>query len=149
MTSSSFSFESMLAKTELFEGLDHAELGPFAEKCQLHTYQAGQEITREGELGTGLYIVTKGSVDVVAKRGTPEESVVATTGEGGFFGDMALLLEHPRSATIVAKDFTECLVLTRWDFKDIALDHPKVIWNMLEVIARRLAVTELPMQQQL
>ena len=149
MTSSSFSFESMLAKTELFEGLDHAELGPFAEKCQLHTYQAGQELTREGELGTGLYIVTKGEVEIIVKRGEPDESVLATTGEGGFFGDMALLLEHPRSATVVAKGFTECLVLTRWDFKDIAEDHPKVIWNMLQVLARRLAAAEGPLEQQL
>ena len=146
---SSFSFESMLARTELFEGLDDAELGPFAAKCQLHTYQAGQEITRQDELGTGLYIVTKGEVDVVAKRGTPEENVIATTGEGGFFGDMALLLEHPRSATIVAKDYTECLVLLRWDFKDIALEHPKVIWNMLQVVAQRLAGGGPPMEQQL
>lgn len=142
-----FSFESMLGKTELFEGLSNDELGPFAAKSQLHTYQEGQEITREGELGTGLYIVTKGTVDIVAKRGTADETHIATTGEGGFFGDMALVLEHPRSATVVAKEFTECLVLTRWDFKDIALDHPKVIWNMLEIVAHRLANAELPMEQ--
>ena len=55
---------------------------------------------------------------------------------------MALVLEQPRSATVVTREFTECLVLTRWDFKDIALDHPKVIWNMLEVVARRLAARE-------
>ena len=137
-----FSFESMLGKTELFEGLDESELGAFAEKSQLHTYQEGQEITREGELGTGLYIVTKGEVDVVIGRGTDKEDVLATTGEGGFFGDMALVLEHPRSATIVAKTFTECIVLTRWDFKDIALEHPQVLWNMLEVVAGRLAGEE-------
>ncbi|PZC42222.1 MAG: protein kinase, cGMP-dependent [Chloroflexi bacterium] len=136
-----FSFESMLAGTDLFQGLSHEDLGPFAAKSQLHTYQAGQEITREGELGTGLYIVTKGTVDIVAKRGTPDENHIASTGEGGFFGDMALVLEHPRSATVVAKDFTECLVLTRWDFKDIALAHPQVIWNMLEIVSHRLAAT--------
>ena len=134
-----FSFESMLAKTELFAGLDDAALGPFAAKCQLHTYEAGHEITREGDLGTGLYIVTRGSVDVVAQRGAPEERTITTTAAGGFFGDMALVLEHPRSATVVTREFTECLVLTRWDFKDIALDHPPVLWNMLEVVAQRLA----------
>ena len=138
----SFSFESMLAKTELFQGLDESDLGAFAEKSKLHTYQGGQEITRAGELGTGLYIVTKGEVDVVIGRGGNKEEVIATTGEGGFFGDMALILEHPRSATIVAKGFTECVVLTRWDFKDIALEHPQVLWNMLDVGAGRLAGEE-------
>ena len=141
--SDTFSFESMLAKTELFAGLDEAELGPFAAKCQLHTYEAGQEITREGDLGTGLYVVTRGAVDVVSRRGTPEERTITTTAAGGFFGELALVLEQPRSATVVTREFTECLVLTRWDFKDIALEHPAVIWKLLEVVAQRLSGREL------
>ncbi|MDE2640427.1 MAG: cyclic nucleotide-binding domain-containing protein [Chloroflexota bacterium] len=141
--SDTFSFESMLAKTELFAGLDEAELGPFAAKCQLHTYEAGHEITREGDLGTGLYVVTRGAVDVVSGRGTPEERTITTTAAGGFFGELALVLEQPRSATVVTREFTECLVLTRWDFKDIALEHPAVIWKLLEVVAQRLSGREL------
>lgn len=141
--SDTFSFESMLAKTELFAGLDEAELGPFAAKCQLHTYEAGNEITREGDLGTGLYVVTRGAVDVVSRRGTPEERTITTTAAGGFFGELALVLEQPRSATVVTREFTECLVLTRWDFKDIALEHPAVIWKLLEVVAQRLSGREL------
>lgn len=141
--SDTFSFESMLAKTELFAGLDEAELGPFAAKCQLHTYEAGHEITREGDLGTGLYVVTRGAVDVVSRRGTPEERTITTTAAGGFFGELALVLEQPRSATVVTREFTECLVLTRWDFKDIALEHPAVIWKLLEVVAQRLSGREL------
>jgi CRP-like cAMP-binding protein len=140
--SDTFSFESMLAKTELFAGLDEADLGRFAAKCQLHTYEAGHEITREGDLGTGLYIVTRGSVDVVERRGAPEERPITTTGAGGFFGELALVLEQPRSATVVTREFTECLVLTRWDFKDIALEHPAVIWKLLEVVAQRLSRRE-------
>ncbi|MCY3919454.1 MAG: cyclic nucleotide-binding domain-containing protein [Chloroflexi bacterium] len=141
--SDTFSFESMLAKTELFAGLDEAELGPFAAKCQLHTYEAGHEITREGDLGTGLYVVTRGAVDVVSRRGTPDERTITTTAAGGFFGELALVLEQPRSATVVTREFTECLVLTRWDFKDIALEHPTVIWKLLEVVAKRLSGREL------
>ena len=141
--SDTFSFESMLAKTELFAGLDEAELGPFAAKCQLHTYEAGHEITREGDLGTGLYVVTRGAVDVVSRRGTPEERTITTTAAGGFFGELALVLEQPRSATVVTREVTECLVLTRWDFKDIALEHPAVIWKLLEVVAQRLSGREL------
>ncbi len=151
--SDTFSFESMLAETELFAGLDEAELGPFAAKCQLHTYEAGHEITREGDLGTGLYVVTRGAVDVISRRGAPEERTITTTaaggffGElqpaGGFFGELALVLEQPRSASVVTREFTECLVLTRWDFKDIALEHPAVIWKLLEVVAQRLSGREL------
>ena len=84
---------------------------------------------------------------MVADRDQPGEKVIATTEEGGFFGDMALVLEHQPLATIVAKGFTECLVLTRRDFKDIVLEHQKVIWNILEVVAKRLASVEQPLHQ--
>ena len=135
----SFSFESMLAKTELFAKLSHDEISPFAGKCQLQTFQEGQVITKQGDLGTGLYVITKGTVDVIHDHGRPSESQIATLKEGDFFGDMALLLESPRSAATVAKEFTECLVLVRWDFKELTMESPKVLWAMLEVVATRLA----------
>ncbi len=135
----SFSFESMLAKADLFAKLSHDEISPFAGKCQLQTFQEGQVITKQGDLGTGLYVITKGAVDVIHDHGQSSESHVASLKEGDFFGDMALLLETPRSAATVAKEFTECLVLLRWDFQELTMQSPKVLWAMLEVVATRLA----------
>ncbi len=145
----SFSFESMLATTELFGQLSHEEIGPFAAKSQLQTFEAGQVITQQGDLGTGLYVITEGSVDVVHDRGEPSETQVATLKEGDFFGDLALLLERPRGASVVAREFTKCLVLVRWDFKDLALESPKVLWAMLEVVAGRLTDTDQPIEHNL
>ncbi len=133
------SFESVLAKTELFNRLSNDDLGKFAAKVVGRSYNAGQVITKQGDLGTGLFVITSGSVDVIIDRDAPDEKQVATLKEGESFGEMALLLEKPRSATVVATEPTECFTLVRWDFKELATKSPDILWNMLEMMAERLA----------
>ena len=133
------SFESVLAKTQLFHRLGDEDLGKFAAKVVGRSYNAGQVIAQQGDLGTGLFIITSGAVDVIIDRGGPNENHVATLKEGDVFGEMALLLENPRSATIVATEPTECFTLVRWDFKTLATESPELLWNMLEIMAARLA----------
>ena len=139
MPTSPTSFEPLLAKASLFQGIKPEELRKFAGRVQLHRYEPGQTITRQGELGTGLYVIIQGSVNVIHDQGEPSETQIATLGEGDFFGDMALLRERTRSATIVAREATECVTLVRWDFKELALESPDLLWNMLETLADRLA----------
>lgn len=133
-----FSFEAALAKTEPFAKIDHAHLSKFAEVASPQTYVEGQIITRQGDLGTGLYVITRGSADVVLNHGQPDEQKLAVLPEGGFFGDMALFLERPRGASIVARESTECFVIHRADFKRLAMENPEVLWNLIEMIAERL-----------
>ena len=133
------SFESALAKTRLFSRLSIDELGKFAAQVVGRSYNAGQVITKEGDLGTGLFIITSGAVDVIVDREGPNESTVATLREGEVFGEMALLLENPRSATVVATEATECFTLVRWDFKSLATESPELLWNMLEIMAERVS----------
>ena len=133
------SFESVLAKTQLFHRLSQDDLGKFAAKVVGRSYNAGQVIARQGDLGTGLFIITSGSVNVIIDQGEPNENHVATLTEGNVFGEMALLLENPRNATIVAAEATECFTLVRWDFKTLATESPELLWNMLEIMAERLA----------
>jgi len=133
-----FSFEAALAKTEPFAKVDHAHLSKFAEVASPQTYVEGQIITRQGDLGTGLYVITRGSADVVLNHGKPDEQKLAVLPEGGFFGDMALFLERPRGASIVAREDTECFVIHRADFKRLAMENPEVLWNLIEMIAERL-----------
>lgn len=143
------SHEAMLAKTELVGRLPQEDLSRFAGYVQAHSYVGGQEITKQGDLSTGLFIIVSGSVDVVYNRGKRDEKVIATLGDGDFFGEMALLLERPRSATVVAKVDTECLTLLRWDFKDLAVKSPEVLWRMLESLAERLADADARLEREL
>lgn len=133
-----FSFEAALAKTEPFAKVDHAHLSKFAEVASPQTYVEGQVITRQGDLGTGLYVITRGSANVVVNHGQPDEKKIAELPEGQAFGDMALFLERPRGASIVAREATECFVIHRADFKRLAMDNPEVLWNMCEMYADRL-----------
>ena len=131
------SIEDMLANTSLFSRVDRDELHEIAGWVQVQGYRSGQMIEREGDLGTSLHIIRTGSVDVYQHYGTDEQQLLASFGEGDFFGEMALLLGRPRSATIIAKEDTECLQILRSTFEDDA--SVPVLWSMLQHVAERLA----------
>ncbi len=133
-----FSFEDALSEAQPFTDVDKAHLGKFAEVAAPQTYIDGQIITHEGDLGTGLYVITKGSADVVLNHGDADQQTLTELQRGAFFGDMALLRERPRSATVIAKGNTECFVLHRADFKRLTLETPEVLWNMMDDITERL-----------
>ena len=132
------SFELLLARSSLFQDVPHEQLGLFAGRAQPHHFQANQVVTEQESLGTGLYVISKGSVDVVCDRGKPSERHLATLGEGEFFGELALLLERPRSATVVTREPTDFFTLLRWDFKDLAMQSPALLWNLATAMAERV-----------
>ena len=131
------SIEDMLANTSLFSRVDREELHEIAGWVQIQNYKAGQVIDREGDLGTTLHIVRSGAVDVFQHYGSDDQQLLASFGEGDFFGEMALLLGRPRSATVVASTDTECLQILRNSFADGAT--VPVLWAMLQHVAERLA----------
>lgn len=131
------SIEDMLANTSLFSRVDREELNNIAGFVQIQNYSAGQVIDREGDLGTTLHIIRSGAVDVYQGYETDDQTLLASFGEGDFFGEMALLLGRPRSATVVASSDTECLQLLRNAFQDGA--SVPVLWAMLQHVAERLA----------
>ena len=131
------SIEDMLANTSLFSRVDREELHHIAGWVQIQVYGAGQVIEREGDLSTTLHIIRSGGVEVYQHYGSDDQQHLATFGEGDFFGEMALLLGRPRSATIVTNADTECLSLLRSSFEDGA--SVPVLWSMLQHVAERLA----------
>ncbi len=94
-------------------------------------------MTREGEAGVGFFVVVDGSATVSV--GGEER---ATIGPGDSFGEMALLDEGPRSATIVAATDLRCLALSAWEFKPFVEENPSVAWAMLQTLAARLRALE-------
>ncbi len=121
-----------------FADVPRDHLGPFAARLSPQTYVAGHVIIRQGDRGTGAYLINRGSVDIVRDRGEPTEVLLATLPEGDFFGDLALLLEEPRIASVVARTETECLVLHQADFKTLTEEDPEVLLSMLTAISARL-----------
>ena len=122
-----------LRKVPLFEGISNADLQRIAESAKERRFEAGAPIVSAGEPGHGFYLIINGRVEV-----TRGDRTIATLGPGDYFGELALIREMPRNATVVAKDPTTCLALARWDFKGIVVANPSIAIRILETVASRI-----------
>ncbi|HEX5141493.1 MAG TPA: cyclic nucleotide-binding domain-containing protein [Dehalococcoidia bacterium] len=130
--------EDTLANVELFAELDKDELSRIAKTAVVRQYKKGDIIVRENEAGVALYVISKGSVDVVKGAGTGSEQVLDTLKQGQFFGEMALFDNQVRSASVRAAEDTECIVITKWDFNAEMSQNSQLAITMLSVLARRI-----------
>jgi len=140
-------YEDALARVDLFSGLRKKELKDLAKYCLERTVSPGSVLLSQGEQGLGLFILTKGTVRITRKN-SPDgaEEVLATAGVGDVIGEMALLDDLPRSATVTAVDEVTMLALSLWDFRrilrSIFRSDPDVGLDLLAVLSRRLRKAE-------
>jgi CRP-like cAMP-binding protein len=123
----------LLAGCPLFKGIDADGLAKLAALATPVDFPAGHVIARQGEIGTGFFVIVSGLVRVV-RDGT----VVARLGAGEFFGELSVLDRMPRNATVSAEEATSCLALAAWDFEKILLDEPALTLAILRGVAMRL-----------
>jgi len=98
------------------------------------SYGPGDTVVKEGDPATRLYIILSGHARVdQATRGA-----VATIGPGEFFGELALIEEHPRSASVVAADELTCLTIAPWEFTAALEEHPAMAVPMLRTLIARI-----------
>ena len=135
--------EDTLARVELFSGLDKKELHTLAESCQERKYSAGTRIISQGDTGVGLYIITSGKVRITHSSGPGQaEEDLGTAGAGDVLGEMALLDDLPRSASITAVEDVTALLLPVWEFRTVLRNHPEIALKLLAVLSRRLRKAE-------
>lgn len=125
-----------LRKVPLFHELSESELTELALAAQVRDFPKDAFIVTQGSTGLGFYLLVEGRVEVLRNR-----KPLAEFGPGGFFGEMSLLDESPRSASIVALEPTKCLVLGSWDFRVLLKRKPEIAINMLTVMSKRLRDT--------
>ena len=130
-----------LKQVPLFQDLDRKSLEAIANAAVEQTYAAGQEIVRQGDTGVGAFIIKSGKVEAVQDRGGHQHKL-AELKTGDVFGEMALLDEFPRSATVRAVEPTTCLGIQRWHFKGILESHPQIALTLLPVLTKRLRNAE-------
>lgn len=97
------------------------------------TFEAGEKVFLEDELGTGLFIVKSGRVDVVT-YGTVLENVRT----GGIVGEMALIDDGPRSAAAIAAETTEVLAIDKPTFLELVREQPEFALHVMRVLTNRL-----------
>ncbi len=124
---------ALLGGCPLFHGLGERDLAAVAAAAIEVDFPEGRVIARQGEIGTGFFVIVDGTVRVV-RDGT----VVTRLGPGEFFGELSVLDGGPRVAQVVAETTTRCLALASWDFERVLREEPGVALSVLRVVAGRL-----------
>jgi CRP/FNR family transcriptional regulator, cyclic AMP receptor protein len=128
----------LIARCALFRGLDPDQIAAVAATATQVAFPAGHVVARQGEIGTGFFIVASGEVRVVRDGKT-----LATLGPGEFFGELSVLDRQPRIAQVVTTRPTRCLAIASWDLERVLLEHPALTLAILRELAGRLRdVTE-------
>jgi pyruvate,water dikinase len=126
-----------LKPVQLFAELDDDERAQVAGLFKERRFTAGETVVREGTGGAAFFLIDAGEATVIV--GGDERS---TLGPGDYFGEIALIDEGPRSATIVATSDLVCSGITYWDFRPLVEDNGRIGWKLLQSIVRKLRDAE-------
>ena len=126
-----------LARVELFREMNDGERLKLAERLRFAPFMKGEMMTRQGAEAHWLYILTKGSAEVVVSSEAGVHKSLALLHAGDFFGEMSLLTGEPRSASLKSLEDSECYRLDRKAFDDILHGRPEIAHYLSELLARR------------
>ena len=126
-----------LKNVPLFADIEERELERLARQLKERTFAEGATVTSEGSTGAGFFVIAEGNASVSVGG-----EIKRTLGPGDHFGEIALIDEGTRSATITAATDLRCYGLTSWEFRPFVEDHPHVAWTLLQTLARRFRTTQ-------
>lgn len=126
-----------LRRVPLFSEMGGRELRQVAEIATEESFASGEVIFHEGDVGAKLYIVVDGSVDIFLRR-DKKRTVLANIEPGGFFGEMSMFDNQPRSAGASASDASMCLTISADNFRELVYTFPSVVFPILQNISKNL-----------
>ena len=121
-----------LRNVPLFANLEDRDLEQLSKQLHERRFAEGTEVTTEGSTGAGFFIIADGNANVSV--GGEHRN---TLGPGDHFGEIALIDDGVRSASIIAATDLLCYGLTPWEFRPFVEEHPQVAWAFMQVLARR------------
>jgi len=135
--------ESFLSANPLFYSLNENVLSSIAQKVQLIEFPAGENIVNEGEIGDSFYLIKEGRVRVLKRTGEDSsELVLSELGQAEGFGEMSLMIDQPRSATVRAIGSVKALKLTKDDFQGLMRTIPSLATKMHLLAGERVSLLE-------
>ena len=131
--------EETLHGVTLFSRLTARQRARLARFATTRTFPEGSVIVRQGDTSMSLYVILAGSVRVAREDDGGGGSIdVEQLAAGGAFGEMGLIEDLPRAATVVALEPTTCALLAKWDFQNELRDDPEIALALLPVLTGRI-----------
>jgi CRP-like cAMP-binding protein len=131
-----------LARVSIFAHLKNEDLRRLTEKSQHCSFTPGETIIMEGERDRRLYFLISGRVNIFKRYGTAKEKLLRTLEPPSYFGEIALIDDLVRSATVVAIENTQALCLNQWDLHQAIEKYPAIAIELLQMLNRRLLALE-------
>jgi CRP-like cAMP-binding protein len=125
---------SLLENVPLFSDLKGKDLKRLSQAMSEKRVDAGQPVTEEGKKGVGFFVIESGTARVTV--GGLEKR---TLGPGDYFGEIALISDVPRTATVTAETPLKCWGLAPWDFRPLVEHNASVAWKLLDSVAKMVA----------
>ena len=122
---------NLLKRVPIFSDLDNKELERIAASMKQRTFNAGDTVTSEGQTGVGFFVIEEGEATV-----TVGGDARRRLGPGDYFGEVALLNESARTATITADSDLRCYGLTSWEFRPLVETHGSIAWKLLQAMSK-------------
>lgn len=136
----------MLRRVPLFSQIEPSKLKLLAFTSERLSFDAQQDVFRQGDEGDAAYVIMQGSADVVVN--TPKgETVVAVLSDNAFIGEIAILCDVPRTATIRAKSELQTLKIKKEDFLGLVKEFPEMAVEVMRELAARLGKTTSELSQ--
>jgi len=127
--------DQTLASVPLFAGLDARALKRLTEQGKRRTYEPGDPIVRQDAPASALYVILSGKVRVHEGNDGP---TITELHAGDFFGELALIEDRPRTASVSAVDETECILFVAWEFTALLKEHPEISIPIMHALIARL-----------
>ncbi len=131
-----------LANVSLFSLMKRNDLERIATLAQRHSFGKGDIIIHEGDRDRRLFVILGGKVEVIKNLGSKKETCLGTFGPLSYFGEMALIDDLVRSASVVAKEDTQILSLNQLNLRREIENYPLISIELLQMLSRRIRVIE-------
>jgi CRP/FNR family cyclic AMP-dependent transcriptional regulator len=128
---------SVLRALPLFSGLLESELKQIADTASAVSYGKGAMVLKEGEVDNAMFLLLRGKVKVYVSEPEGREFVLAVLGPGEYVGELSMLDSTPNSASVIAEEPCNFLVLQKDDFMQTLIDNPSIQFKLLLNLTRR------------
>jgi CRP/FNR family transcriptional regulator, cyclic AMP receptor protein len=127
----------LLQRVPLFADFERKDLKQLAHSFRERTFDAGSTVADEGQKGAGFFVIESGEASV-SVHGSDRGKL----GPGDYFGEIALIDDGARSATVMADTELRCYGLTSWEFRPLVEGNASIAWKLLETMAKRLRAAQ-------